>query len=100
MNVGRTAPLPPEDLRYVGQIVAQRTGLSQQGAEQRVADVYAKAQAQVRDAEVAARAAADSSSAPEEIAKLPASAMPNIAENYGTFAFEAAFRRPAFKILI
>ena len=40
------------------------------------------------------------SSAPEEIAKLPPSSMPLIAENYGTFAFEAAFRRPAFKILV
>ena len=59
MNVSRAAPLPNEDLRYVGQIVAQRTGLSQQDAEKRVADVYAKAQAKVRDAEVAARDATD-----------------------------------------
>lgn len=59
MNVSRSEPLPIEDVRYVGQIVAQRTGLSQQDAEKRVADVYAKAQAKVRDAEVAARAAAD-----------------------------------------
>lgn len=41
------------------QIVAQRTGLSQQDAEKRVSDVYAKAQAKVRDAEVAARDATD-----------------------------------------
>jgi hypothetical protein len=59
MNVSRSEPLPPEDLRYVGQLVAQRTGLSQQDAEKRVADVYAKAQARVRNAEVAAREAAD-----------------------------------------
>ena len=59
MNVSRAEPLPPEDIRYVGQIVAQRTGLSQQDAEKRVADVYAKAQARLRDAEVAARDAAD-----------------------------------------
>ena len=59
MNVGRSEALPPEDTRYVGQIVAQRTGLSQQDAEQRVADVYAKAQAKVRATEVAARDAAD-----------------------------------------
>jgi hypothetical protein len=59
MNVSRSEPLPPEDVRYVGQIVAQRTGLSQQDAEKRVADVYAKAQAKVRDAEAAAREAAD-----------------------------------------
>jgi hypothetical protein len=59
MNVSRSEPLPPEDIRYVGQIVAQRTGLSQQDAEKRVTDVYVKAQAKVRDAEVAAREAAE-----------------------------------------
>lgn len=59
MNVGRAEALPPEDLRYVGQIVAQRTGLSQQDVEKRVADVHAKAQARVREAEAAAREAAD-----------------------------------------
>lgn len=51
---GRTL-LPPEDIRYLGQIVSQRTGLSQKDAEKRVADVYAK----VRGVEVAAHEAAD-----------------------------------------
>jgi len=59
MNFSRSEPLPPEDIRYVGQIVSQRTGLPQQEAEKRVTDVYAKAQAKVRDAEVSAREAAD-----------------------------------------
>ena len=59
MNVSRTEPLPPEDIRYVGQIVAQRTGLSQQDAERRVNEVYARAQMTLRSAEVAARDAAD-----------------------------------------
>lgn len=59
MHVGRLEPLPAEDIRYVGQIVAQRTGLPQQDAEKRVADVHAKAQAKLRNAEVAARDAAD-----------------------------------------
>jgi hypothetical protein len=59
MNVSRSEPLPPEDVRYVGQIVAQRSGLSQQDAEKRVTDVYAKARVKVRDAEVAAREASD-----------------------------------------
>jgi len=59
MNVSRAEPLPPEDTRYVGQIVAQRTGLSQQDAEKRVNDVFARAQTKLRDAEVAARDAAD-----------------------------------------
>ena len=59
LNVLRGQPLPADDARYVGQIVAQRTGLSQTDAEPRVADVDAKAQVQARGAEVAARAAAD-----------------------------------------
>ena len=59
MNVGRAEPLPAEDVQYVGQLVAQRTGLTQQAAEKRVADVHAKAQAKLRDTELAARGAAD-----------------------------------------
>ena len=59
MNITRSDPLPAEDLKYVGQLVAQRTGLSQQEAEKRVTDVYAKAQAKLRDAEMAARDTAD-----------------------------------------
>lgn len=59
MNVSRSEPLPPEDIRHVSQIVAQRTGLSQQDAQKRVADVYAKAQAKFRETEVAAREVAD-----------------------------------------
>lgn len=59
MNVSRSEPLPPEDIRHVGQIVAQRTGLSQPEAERRVSEVYARAQARVDDAERAARDMAD-----------------------------------------
>lgn len=59
MNASRSDPLPPEDIRYVGQLVAQRTGLSQQDAEKRVTDVYARAQATLHNAEVAAKEAAD-----------------------------------------
>ena len=59
MNASRSQPLPPDDVRHVGQIVAQRTGLSQQDAEKRVTAVYVKAQATARDAETAARNAAD-----------------------------------------
>lgn len=58
-NASLSDPLPPEDIRYVAQLVAQRTGLSQQDAEKRVSDTYARAQAAVRDAEVAAREVAD-----------------------------------------
>lgn len=55
MNTHGAGTLPPEDLRYVGQLVAQRTGLSGPEAEKRVADTYARVQA----AEAAARSAAD-----------------------------------------
>jgi len=59
MNTIRTGTLPEEDLRYVGQVVAQRTGLTQQEAEKRVSDTYTRLQATLRDAETAARDAAD-----------------------------------------
>lgn len=59
MNSSRSEPLPPADLRYVAQLVAQRTGLSQQDAEKRVTDVYTRAQASLNNAEVAAKNAAD-----------------------------------------
>ena len=59
INTIRTGTLPAEDVRYVGQVVAQRTGLPQQDAEKRVIDTYARLQAKLRDAETAARGAAD-----------------------------------------
>jgi hypothetical protein len=59
MNTLRTEPLPAEDIRYVGQLVAQHTGLTQQDAEKRVIDTYARAQVKIRDMETAARDAAD-----------------------------------------
>ncbi len=52
-------PLPQDDVRHVGRLVAQRTGLSQENAQKRVTDTYARAQSQVREAETDARAAAD-----------------------------------------
>ena len=55
----RNGALPPEDARYVGQLVAQRTGLAQADAEKRVTDVFAKVQAKLKDAEASARDAAD-----------------------------------------
>ncbi len=54
-----TGPLPAEDVRYVGQLVAERTGVPQQEAEKRVNDTYARAQAKLRDTETAVRDAAD-----------------------------------------
>ena len=58
-NSLRAGALPAEDARYVGQVVAQHTGLTQQDAEKRVNETYARAQAKLRDAETAARDAAD-----------------------------------------
>jgi hypothetical protein len=52
--------LPADDVRYLGQLVAHRTGMSQQDAEKRVTDTYARMQAKVREAKDEAKAAADS----------------------------------------
>ena len=59
LNSVRSGPLPAEDVRYVGQVVAQRTGLNQANAEKRVAEVYTRAQTTLLSAETAAREAAD-----------------------------------------
>lgn len=59
MNASRTQPLPPEDLRYLAQMVAQRTGLSQAEAEKRVSTSYAQAQSRLNEVEIAAREATD-----------------------------------------
>ncbi len=59
MQAGGNAALPAEEVRYVGQLVAQRTGLSQQDAEKRVTDTVARIQAKAREAEAAARDAAE-----------------------------------------
>jgi hypothetical protein len=58
-NALRTGSLPDDDARYVGQVVAQRTDLTQQQAEQRVRDVFANLQTALNEAELAAREAAD-----------------------------------------
>jgi len=60
MNSIHTGPLPAEDLRYVGLVVAQRTGLTQLDAEKRVVETYARVQAKLSEAETAAKQAADS----------------------------------------
>ena len=59
MNSIRSGPLPAEDMRYVGQVVAYRTGLTQQDAEKRVIDTYARVQTKLHDTETAAKEAAD-----------------------------------------
>lgn len=59
LNTIRTGALPPNDLKYVGQLVAQRTGLEPLEAEKRVIDTYAQAQAKIREVEIATKEAAD-----------------------------------------
>ena len=59
LNGLSTGTLSPEDTSYVGQVVAQRAGISQADAEKRVTDTFAKMQAKAKDAETAARDAAD-----------------------------------------
>jgi hypothetical protein len=53
------AALPADDVKYVGQVVAQRAGISQADAEKRVTDTYAKAQAKIEEAKTQAKDAAD-----------------------------------------
>jgi hypothetical protein len=48
-----------EDLRYAGQWVAQRTGMTQAQAQARVSAAYAEAQAALRNAETSTKEAAD-----------------------------------------
>ena len=59
VNDLRNGAIPSEDARYVGQLVAQRTGLPPADAERRVADVFAKVQAKLKESETSAREAAD-----------------------------------------
>jgi hypothetical protein len=58
-TAGRAATLPVEDTRYLAQLVAQRTGLSQADAEKRVTDTWARLQTALGDAQARARDAAD-----------------------------------------
>jgi hypothetical protein len=51
--------LSDADLKYVGQIIAQRTGISQPQAEKRASDTFARMQSRAKDAETAAKDVAD-----------------------------------------
>lgn len=59
INSLRSGTLPPDDIRYVCQIVAQRTALTQADAEIRVIDTFTRMQTKLRDAETSARETAD-----------------------------------------
>lgn len=58
-SLWRDDDLPDDDLRYLGQIVAERTDLSQQEAQARVADTYTRLQTRLAELEEEAKAAAD-----------------------------------------
>lgn len=58
-NSLRTGDLSKEDAQYVAQLISQRTGLTQDEAQKRVTDTFAKAKAAVSDAKAKAKAAAD-----------------------------------------
>ena len=51
--------LAPDDMRYVGQMVAQRTGLSQADSEKRVTETYTLLQTKLQQAKTAAMQTAD-----------------------------------------
>ncbi|MDM0029069.1 hypothetical protein [Variovorax saccharolyticus] len=55
----RTGTLPTEDARYVAQLVAQQTGLSQADAEKRVNDTFTRSKATIDEGKAKAKAAAD-----------------------------------------
>ena len=58
-NALRTNALSPADTQYLGQVVAEHTGLSQQDAETRVKDTYNLWQTKLQEAETATKEAAD-----------------------------------------
>lgn len=59
INGLRNNALPEDDARYLGQIVASHTDLTQAEAELRVKDTFTKWQTNLRDAEATAKEAAD-----------------------------------------
>jgi hypothetical protein len=58
-NDVRTGALPPDDKRFVGQLIARETGLPQMDAENRVSDIYTRVTANISSAETSAKEAAD-----------------------------------------
>jgi hypothetical protein len=58
-NAMTSGKLPEEDARYAAQVVAQRTGVSQQEAEKRVNETFSQIQKKKEETEAKAREAAD-----------------------------------------
>jgi hypothetical protein len=55
----REGSLSDVDSKHVGQVITQRTGISQPEAEKRAADTFARMQSRLKDAETPAKDAAD-----------------------------------------
>jgi hypothetical protein len=70
VNGLRTGALPDADVRYIGQVVADRTGLSRQEAEQRVVDTFARMQNTMQQTATTAREAADAAREASAFASL------------------------------
>lgn len=69
-NAAVSGKLPEEDARYAGQVVAARTGVSQQEAEKRVNEKFNEFQTKKQEAETKAREAADAARKGSAIAAL------------------------------
>jgi hypothetical protein len=59
VNAISTGKLPPADVTYAGELLVPYAGLSQQDAEKRITTTFDLIQTKLRDAETAAKAAAD-----------------------------------------
>ncbi|QHE85881.1 hypothetical protein [Hydrogenophaga sp. BPS33] len=59
LNALKDGSLPADDVSYLGQRVAEHTGLNAADAQKRVTDAFARVQIATREAETTARAAAD-----------------------------------------
>ncbi|MGY4493798.1 hypothetical protein [Pseudomonas sp. TE3610] len=69
-TIGNGGQLSAEDRAYLAQLVAQRTNLTPEQAQQRVDQVYGQARQAVEDAKVAAQKAADAASKAAAYASL------------------------------
>lgn len=59
-SIWRDDDLPDDDRRYIAQLIVERTDLTQQEAEKRVADTYTRLQTRLGEMEEEAKEAADS----------------------------------------
>jgi hypothetical protein len=59
INSIQTGNLPKEDIRYISQLVAKHTDITQEEAEKRVKETYAQMQEKLEEAKTAAKEAAD-----------------------------------------